>query len=405
MADGTLRFDVTSARWEYVDSDLNRWADLREVNSLLQIARSESGRPVGFVFDNEPNDPDYVESLLVIEREFGSEIADRVRSAPETDLEMVTSPVDSLAAKQPEEVEVMRPANRIQAASSEVVIADDTISGVVTVTMTVPWWARFSKPWVAVRRRGKRDILLTGPLRVRGTKARATLRYGMPYSGSSLTADVVKGPRRSRWIVLVSAMLAAIVFLVGLYRVDSSRDNDVVAMQSGDGEIESLMSPSTTAPASAISAITDTVATTTTLSATAVGRAAASTTAPGRGVIEVQPTRECDGRFCALSVEFGRGPGCMQAGDTFKQLGDGFWPEYGLPLVYFIRGAVQPPLPGGPVLRVPVTVVSLIELRGVVPQAAEFPDPPMAGEMVSIVVSNGDYGTSPWASSWFPWCG
>ncbi|MFM8957480.1 MAG: hypothetical protein ACKOJH_08670, partial [Actinomycetota bacterium] len=56
----------------------------------------------------------------------------------------------------------------------------------------------------------------TGPLRVRGTTARATLRYGMPYSGSTLTADVVKGPRSLPWIRIAAAMLALSVVGVGL---------------------------------------------------------------------------------------------------------------------------------------------------------------------------------------------
>jgi len=95
----------------------------------------------------------------------------------------------------------------------------------------------------------------------------------------------------------------------------------------------------------------------------------------------------------------------MQPGDTFTQFGDGFAPDIGLPLVYFIPGVVRPQLPGGPVLRVPVSVVSPTEIRGVVPAASDFPFPPVPGQAVSIVVTNGAYGPSAWGSSWHPWCG
>jgi len=216
VADATLRFEFSSARWEYAVSDPSTWANLTEVTPLLQIARSSTGKPLGFVLDHEADAPEFTASLIAVERDFGIDIADRVRTAPDTDMEMLISTPGSLATKGTEEIEVMRPSNRLQAASSEVVITDDSITGVVTVTMTVPWWARFSKPWVAVRRRGKRDILLTGPLRVRGTTARATLRYGMPYSGSTLTADVVKGPRTFPWIRVVAALLALSVVGMGL---------------------------------------------------------------------------------------------------------------------------------------------------------------------------------------------
>ena len=95
----------------------------------------------------------------------------------------------------------------------------------------------------------------------------------------------------------------------------------------------------------------------------------------------------------------------MQPGDTFTQSGDGFSPDIGFPLVYFIPGLVRAPLPGGPVLRVPATVVSSTELRGVVPAATDFTFPPVAGQPVTIVVSNGAYGPSTWGSTAHQWCG
>ncbi len=197
VADALLRFDRTAGRWEYSIGDITTWVNTENPTVLLQIARNVTGRPVGFTFDVDVSDPSYAESFDVIRREFGDDIAQRVRSEPADDMELLISTSSSLAETAHDGVDVMRQDARLQRASSDVVITDDSTAGTVTVTMTVPWWARFTKPWVAVRRRGKRDILLTGPMRIRGRTAKATLRYGMPYSGSTLTADVVKGPQRN----------------------------------------------------------------------------------------------------------------------------------------------------------------------------------------------------------------
>ncbi|MFZ9707909.1 MAG: hypothetical protein ACO3CG_08755, partial [Ilumatobacteraceae bacterium] len=209
MADALLRFDRTAGRWEYSIGDITTWMNTENPTELLQIARNNTGQPVGFTFDVDVSDPSYADSLDVIRREFGDDVAQRVSSEPTDDVELLISTSSSLAETADEGVDVMRHDARLQRATSDVVITDDSAAGVVTVTMTVPWWARFAKPWVAVRRRGKRDILLTGPMRIRGRTATATLRYGMPYSGSTLTADVVKGPQRSVLRLWLTALVAA----------------------------------------------------------------------------------------------------------------------------------------------------------------------------------------------------
>lgn len=409
MVDATLRYDRTAARWEYLTGDFSAWATEQEVTPLLRIGRDTDGQVVGFTFDFDRDDASFAESVEVIRREFGDDLWRQVATEPSADLDIVLPVAGSVVTRKTDDMEILRPSQRLQRAAGDVVVTDDGEAGIVTVTMTVPWWARFTKPWVAVRRRGKRDILLTGPLRVRGRTAKATLRYGMPYSGSTLTADVVKGPRGKTWVPIVAAMFAATLLVFGLVQdgtvqnsaggsasptsvsLTSAPPTSVASVVTGT----SVPSPSTTLPVSLTSALT-----TSTSSST---MAPATTRAPS--VIEVQPSRECNGSFCVLGVSFERVSSCMQAGDTFVQRGDGFWPEYGLPYVYFIPGIVQPPLPGGPVLRMPVTVVSRTELRGVIPQASEFPVPPVAGQMVSIVVVNGEYGVSPWGSTWSKWCG
>ena len=211
-----LRYDRTAGRWEYLVGDITAWANTENPTSLLQVGRDATGRAVGFTFDIDVSDSSHAESIGMIHSEFGDEIAQRVSSEPIDDVEMLISTSSSLAETAGESLDVMRHDARLQRATSDVVITDDSAAGVVTVTMTVPWWARFTKPWVAIRRRGKRDILLTGPMRVRGRTAKATLRYGMPYSGSSLTADIVKGPRTVPWTRVASVLLALSVVAVGL---------------------------------------------------------------------------------------------------------------------------------------------------------------------------------------------
>jgi hypothetical protein len=516
VAEALLRFDALTARWEYSTIAVDAWASTESINEVLVVARDSGGRLAGFVFDADPEVPAFGDALSFIEREFGDEVAVRVRQVPLADIELTMATAGALAQRSSEEIDIMRPSPRLQSAASDVMIADDSVAGVVTVTMTVPWWARFARPWVTVRRRGKRDILLTGPLKVRGRTARATLRYGMPYPGSTLTADVVKGPQSSwlRGVVagVVSVAVIAAALLVGgrawLTSDDAAQDpviedatqavtlnlggkfqpegcwtsgktvlvsdgygfnvdtqmpkvfaalssvwpgypnaNEVVLLSSqvisesqmtfvvptandfdasvpGAAQVSDLSgeqlqfvwslsgeyqpggpnmpqllceSTATTDSAASSDANAETAATTTTTTV------ASTTTA--RPTIEVQPSQECDGRFCVLGVVFASGRSCMQPGDTFTQSGDGFSPDMGFPLVYFIPGRVQPPLPGGPVLRVPVTVVSSTELRGVVPAASDFPFPPVAGQLVTIVVSNGAYGPSTWGSTAHEWCG
>ncbi|MEY3133188.1 MAG: hypothetical protein RLZ29_1525 [Actinomycetota bacterium] len=407
MAEPVLRFDALAQRWDFSLVPLDEWLTTEQVTDSLQVARSRSGAVVGFIFDVDRDAPSFDASVREIEALFGPDLTAQVISVPRVDIAIEMPQVGPLVTRIDDDTEAMRPALRLQRTTSDVVILDDKVAAVVTVTMSVPWWARFVRPWVAVRRRGRRDILLTGPLRIRGRTARATLRYGMPYPGSTLTADVVKGPRDRRWVSVIAAVLAAVVAALGVATWEDDILSTSVVVPPTTEATDLTTSTTTTTASLSITTIASTTTTTSTTSSTTTTSTVAivpATTAPPP-VIEVQPSRECRGEFCVLSVEFGRGTTCMQPGDTFTQFGDGFSPDIGLPLVYFIPGVVRPQLPGGPVLRVPVSVVSPTEIRGIVPAASDFAFPPIPGQAVSIVVSNGAYGPSAWGSSWHPWCG
>lgn len=332
MADALLRFDRTAGRWEYSVGDIATWMNTENLTLLLQIARNSSGRTVGFTFDVDVSDPSYAESLNAIRREFGDDVAQRVSSEPTDDVELLISTSSSLAETVEDGVDVMRQNARLQRASSDVVITDDSAAGIVTVTMTVPWWARFTKPWVAVRRRGKRDILLTGPMRIRGRTAKATLRYGMPYNGSTLTADVVKGPPDRRWVTWIAALITLVVVVIGaVLQIGASRDALILP-----SEIQSDI--------------------------------------PGP-------------EWIFERVKLPGEAQCLTPGMQFQIEGNGFRPDAGLPAVYMsVWDDFSAPIPRTELIPVAARVDSATRMTAEVPMLGRFPTTPQRGEVVTIVL-------------------
>ncbi len=350
MADALLRFDRTAGRWEYSIGDITTWVNTEDPTALLQIARNVSGRPVGFTFDVDVSDPSYAESLNVIRGEFGDDIAQRVSSEPVDDVELLIATSSSLAETMEEGADVMRQDARLQRASRDVVITDDSAAGTVTVTMTVPWWARFTKPWVAVRRRGKRDILLTGPMRIRGRTARATLRYGMPYSGSTLTADVVKGPQRNVLRLWLTALVASAILALGVW---------LGGWTNGD-----------------------------------------QLTLPSRP-IPVIPK----GQWIFEQVEFSGSAQCLRPGDRFEVLGRAFDPESGGPLLYLaVWDESKKAIPVELLAPVPSRVDSSTRITAKVPELSAFPVAPRGGELVTLVLLSDPSTPLAFGNTVVAWC-
>ena len=353
VADALLRFDRTAGRWEYSIGDITTWVNTESPTALLQIARNVTGRSVGFTFDVDVSDPSYAESLNVIRREFGDDIAQRVSSEPIDDVELLIATSSSLAETADDGVDVMRLDARLQRASSDVVITDDSGAGIVTVTMTVPWWARFTKPWVAVRRRGKRDILLTGPMRIRGRTAKATLRYGMPYSGSTLTADVVKGPQRNVLRLLLTVLVAASILAVGVW---------LGGWTYGDQY---------------------------------------QLTVPSRPIPEVP-----SGQWIFEQVEFSGSAQCLSPGDRFEVLGRAFDPESGGPLLYLaIWDEFKKAIPADQLVPVPSRVDSSTRITAKVPELSAFPVAPRGGELVTMVLLSDPSAPVAFGNTVVAWCG
>lgn len=351
MADALLRFDRTAGRWEYSVGDIATWMNTDNLTSLLQIARNSSGRTVGFTFDVDVSDPSYAESLNTIRREFGDDVAQRVSSESTDDVELLISTSSSLAETAEEGVDIMRQNARLQRASSDVVITDDSAAGIVTVTMTVPWWARFTKPWVAVRRRGKRDILLTGPMRIRGRTAKATLRYGMQYSGPTLTADVVKGPPDRRWVTWTAALITLVVVVIGaVLQLGASRD--ALTLPS---EIQSDI--------------------------------------PGL-------------EWIFERVKLPGEAQCLTPGMQFQIEGNGFRPDAGLPAVYMsVWDDFSAPIPRTELVPVGARVDSAIRMTAEVPMLGRFPTTPQGGDVVTIVLVSDPTQPLAYANTAVNWCG
>ena len=341
-----------AGRWEYFIGDITTWVNTENPTVLLQIARNVTGRPVGFTFDVDVSDPSYAESLNAIRREFGDDIAQRVSSEPADDMELLISMASSLAETADDGADVMRQDARLQRASSDVVITDDSTAGTVTVTMTVPWWARFTKPWVTVRRRGKRDILLTGPMRIRGRTAKATLRYGMPYSGSTLTADVVKGPQRNVLKFWMTVLVASSILALGVW---------LSGWTYGDRD---------------------------------------GLTVPAKPVPVVSP-----GQWIFERVELSRPSECLRPDDKFEVLGRAFDPESGGPLLYLaIWDEFKKAIPADQLVPVPSRVDSSTRITAKVPELSAFPVAPRGGELITVVLLSDPSAPVSFGNTVVAWC-
>ncbi|NBP50630.1 MAG: hypothetical protein EBU70_05490 [Actinobacteria bacterium] len=357
MAEIVLRFDAAARQWGCGTDGAVTWDLLDQATALLRVARAADGVAVGFILDLDRDDAEFPGSLSIVSALFGPAVADVVADEPARDEEVaveVPGSADSGVVPAPDaEGEVMRPFPRASAGVPEAVVRDDPAAGTVTVTLTVPWWARFAHPWVTVRRRGRRDVLLTGPLRVKGRTATAVLRYGMPYPGSSLVADVVKGPRGSlvgRRLAWTLVVVALVVGAVGWSALDGS------------------------------------------------GGALSN---PGPISWEVE-----SGGFVFERIVFEQGKQCLGPGDRIEVIGRGFdgrSGEYGLYLSAWED--FLEPIPPDQLVPVPSAIESATVISAVVPPVEEFPRAPRAGEPVTVVLVADRNSPLAYGSTVADWCG
>ena len=266
-----LAFDDMGRRWEGIISPADQWAQLEQVNSLLTIARDINGELAGFVFDLDPENLDYQLALTTISNYFG-EIVRATVAQPGT--ASATPSVIRLSAQVidiGDETALFPIFAGVNAKARDVVISEDRARGVIKVSMRLPWWSAFVRPWVTVRRRGRPEVIALGPLRRSGGLHSAELRYGLPSPSTSLVAEVIRGVNRPWLSSLVAAVITAL-FLLGAITVFGDRTTDGANLETNSAS--AITSPVT----SAITATTTSVIATADDSTTTIQSTTQSTT-------------------------------------------------------------------------------------------------------------------------------
>lgn len=220
-----LAFDDMGRRWEGIISPADQWAQLEQVNSLLTIARDINGELAGFVFDLDPENLDFQPALTTISNYFGeivrATVAQPGASSATTNVIRLSTQVIDIA----DETALFPIFASVNAKARDVIISEDRARGVIKVSMRLPWWSAFVKPWVTVRRRGRPEVIALGPLRRSGGLHSAELRYGLPSPSTSLVAEVIRGVNRPWLSSLVAAVITAL-FLLGAIAIFGDRATD-----------------------------------------------------------------------------------------------------------------------------------------------------------------------------------
>ncbi len=220
-----LTFDDMGRRWEGIILPADQWAQLEQVNSLLTIARDINGELAGFVFDLDPENLDYQPALTTISNYFGeiarATVAQPGASSATTNVIRLSTQVIDIA----DETALFPIFAGVNAKARDVIISEDRARGVIKVSMRLPWWSAFVRPWVTVRRRGRPEVIALGPLRRSGGLHSAELRYGLPSPSTSLVAEVIRGVNRPWLSSLVAAVITAL-FLLGAITIFGDRATD-----------------------------------------------------------------------------------------------------------------------------------------------------------------------------------
>ncbi len=214
MTDIRLVYDSVGRRWEGLIQPVGQWSSLDQYNEVLTIAYGTSGMVAGFVLDLDLASPEIAAALERVRELFGDVVADQVSTPQRDSLPDMVVQVPTPAVAEPSESAVFPVLAGLNSRARDVQITDDRARGVVRVSMRLPWWARFSRPWVTVRRRGRPEVIALGPLRRTGAKHTADLSYGLPTSASSLVAELTRGTRRA-WATTLFAVITTAALLLG----------------------------------------------------------------------------------------------------------------------------------------------------------------------------------------------
>lgn len=340
MADLRLVYDAFARRWEGTVVAVDQWTVVESVTALLTLARTSDGLAAGFILDADTAHPEYAQSIDQIRELFGNGVAQRVAGTGDTDLDFRVSGESGSLAVARENTAVFPVLGGLDSRSRDVTIVHDEARGIVRVSMRLPWWARFVRPWVTVRRRGRPEVIALGPLKYSRGMHIAEMHYGLPAPTSSLVSEVISGTRASWLSGVVAAVLTAVLIFGGISVFGNERtptDSQQSETASANTISPDTLAPSTsaptttTAPATTTSttvAVTTTVAvattaqtTTTTLSAsTTLPRRKVATTAstvlPAGGVNFTAPEQYITGNDTRADVTVDRQR--VQRGDTIN---------------------------------------------------------------------------------------
>ncbi len=259
MTDIRVSYDALGQRWEGVILPTDQWTQLEDATPLLTIARNARGDLAGFIFDCDVESSEFTSSLRMIAESFGENVRDTVSTASTVNPTGYVLPLAATSLAVRDEQAVFPVLGSVNARARDVSIVEDRPSGIIRVSMRLPWWAAFLRPWVTVRRRGRPELIALGALRRSRGVHTAELHYGLPATSSSLVAEVIRGTR-STWIsAMVAAVVTALLILGGLTLFGSGN--------SPDATVSSIEVESTTTSVSTVPSVTTTPETATTLPA------------------------------------------------------------------------------------------------------------------------------------------
>jgi hypothetical protein len=277
-----LVFDIAGRRWEGFILPIEKWTLLDEYNGLLTIAYGETGELAGFIFDLDTSDADAPAAFARLRELFGDSVANRVANPDDTAGGGTMVPLTTSAIVETVDNPVFPVLAGINARARDVVISEDPAKGVIRVSMRLPWWAAWLRPWVTIRRRGRPEVIALGPLRrVKGAHI-AELHYGLPTPTSSLVAEVIKGGRNIWMSAILSSVVTAIILAIGFVMsgVGDSRSDTATPLVTQT----TLRLPTTTVlPITSTTATPSTsVESSTTIETTTTAPAVTTTNAPRR---------------------------------------------------------------------------------------------------------------------------
>lgn len=248
MTDIRLVYDSVGRRWEGLIQPISQWSSLDQYNEALTIAYGNAGAVAGFVFDLDLADSQISGALERIRELFGEIVAERVAAPERSSLPDFVVHVPTPAVTGSTESSIFPLLGRLNSRAREVQITEDKARGMLRVSMRLPWWARFSRPWVTVRRRGRPEVIALGPLRRAGATHTADLFYGLPTSSSSLVTELISGTRRIWATSFLAGITTAVLLLGGMALRDNeqTRRDTTAAVETTAAVVDTTVAVTTT---------------------------------------------------------------------------------------------------------------------------------------------------------------